>query len=144
MQNLNLSPAKMKAAICASPLARLLIKEKLHGPVFDYLKHIAGKTCEQESEFYELMLNNWAANIPKNRLVPAVCKRLAYHLENFVNPAAVNPKSEHALKTIIRKLREKAGFSYLQTDYLDLIRLEPETLTILDSGEIVAEYSEFS
>ena len=141
MKDLKLSPAKMKAAICASPLARLLIKHNLSGPVYDYLKPISGKTCEQESEFYESMLNNWAANIPKNRLVPAVCKRLAYHLENFINPASAVPKSEYALKTIIRKLREKAGFSYLQTDYLELISLEPETLTILDTGEIVAEYN---
>lgn len=142
MENLNLSPAKMKAAICASPLARLLIKHNLSAPVFDYLKPIAGKTCEQESEFYERMLHGWASNMPVNRLVPAVCKRLACHLENFVTPAAIRPESQKALKTIIRKLRERAGFSYLQTDYLELVSLEPETLTLLDTGEVLAHYSD--
>lgn len=137
--NILLSPARIKATMVIGPITHVLLKN-VNKNFARYLKPIQLLATGEEF-LYQHKLTAWANGVPKNRMVPVLCKRLAYHLENFVEPTAINPVAQKNLKMLVSKLRGKAGFSYVQQDYENLIALEPVTIIVLETGEILAKYS---
>lgn len=136
-----LSKAQMKSAICCAPLARLLLRYKLPEKL---KKHLLPLSLQEDdnsvSLFYERQLEKLAAELPANRIVPAACKRLAYHLGVFYRRAACNPISHRNFKRIIEALQSRAGFCYADADMKSLTDIEPASITLFDTGEVEIEY----
>jgi hypothetical protein len=126
-----ISKAKMKAAICCSPLARrlLALNAKLPKTTRDYICSKAKLNDDPEIAFYEqqLIKNTGIEDIP------AICKRLAYHLEVFAFAPCKRRKSVCDDLRAIGRLGSDAN-------YLRICEFEPKDLIIFETGEVMAEY----